>query len=139
MQHATMPISRLCPCSGNFICIARLRFGGSKLNPTFSSLISWLALIDTLFLVFISLTFSLPSLSHEYKKWIFPVLLPSTLPLTSIFLTGNDILFLFFAPSGAQEMQMFVCSSICPSVCLFQVCLELSIFIFKWRDKNTNK
>ena len=76
--------------------MARLRFGSSKLNPTFSSLLSWLALIDTLFLVFISLTFSLPSLSHEYKKWIFPVLLPSTLPLTSIFLTGNDILLLFF-------------------------------------------
>ena len=110
MQHATMPISRLCPCSGNFICIARLRFGGSKLNPTFSSLISWLALIDTLFLVFISLTFSLPSLSHEYKKWIFPVLLPSTLPLTSIFLTGNDILLFFFCS---------VRSSRNANVCLF--------------------
>ena len=39
--------------------------------------------------VFISLTFSLPCLSPEYKTWVFPVVLPSTLPLTSITLTGE--------------------------------------------------
>ena len=39
--------------------------------------------------VFISLTFSLPCLSPEYKRWVFPVVLPSTLPLTSITLTGE--------------------------------------------------
>lgn len=89
---------------GNFICIARLRFSSSKLNPTFSSLISWLAVIDTLFLVFISLTFSLPSLSPEYKKWIFPVLLPSTLPLTSVFLTAS--LYMVVATSIERFLQL---------------------------------
>ena len=39
--------------------------------------------------VFISLTFSLPCLSPEYKTWVFPVVLPSTLPLTSITLIGQ--------------------------------------------------
>lgn len=96
--------SRLFKFAGNCICIVRLRCGSSKLNPTFSSLISWLAVIDTLFLVFISLTFSLPSLSDEYKKWIFPVLLPSTLPLTSVFLSGNDIQLLVFVKSSDQSV-----------------------------------
>ena len=40
----------------------------------------------------------------------------------------------FLAPSGAQEMQMFVCLvvclSVCLSVCLIKVCLEFSIFMF---------
>jgi len=59
------------------------------MNPTFTNLIVWLAVIDSLFLVLISLSFSLPSLSPQYKEWMFPVLLPSLLPLTSVTLTGS--------------------------------------------------
>ena len=49
--------------------------------------------------VFISLTFSLPCLSPEYKTWVFPVVLPSTLPLTSITLTGEASRYLVLGTS----------------------------------------
>ena len=41
------------------------------------------------FQILVSLTFSLPSLSPQYKEWIFPTILPSLLPLTSVTLTGS--------------------------------------------------
>jgi len=75
--------------SGNAACIFLFKFRKMKMNPTFTNLIVWLALIDSLFLVLISLSFSLPSLSPQYKKWIFPTILPSLLPLTSVTLTGS--------------------------------------------------
>lgn len=90
---------------GNFIIIVMLQWKcNSRLNPAFTSLISWLAVIDSFFLVFISLTFSLPCLSPEYKRWVFPVVLPSTLPLTSITLTAS--LYLVVAASIERYLQL---------------------------------
>ena len=42
----------------------------------------------------------------------------------------SKYLCVFLAPSGAQEMQMFVCLSVCLSVCSMKVCLQHAIFIF---------
>jgi len=89
---------------GNVVCISLLQCKNSKLNPTFSNLITWLAVIDSLFLVSLSLTFSLPYLSEEYKKWIFPVLLPSSLPLTCIALTAS--LYMVVAASIERFLQL---------------------------------
>lgn len=90
---------------GNVICIALLQFKSSRLNPTFSNLISWLAIIDSMFLIFVLLTFSLPSLSTEYKTWVFPTVLPSTLPLTSITLTAS--LYMVVATSVERYLQLY--------------------------------
>ena len=92
---------------GNTATIFMLKFRKMKMNPTFTNLIVWLAVIDSLFLVsykaiywnwlitqfllqfqvFVTLSFSLPSLSPQYKEWIFPIILPSLLPLTSVTLS----------------------------------------------------
>jgi len=89
---------------GNFVCISLLQCRNSKLNPTFSNLITWLAVIDSVFLIFLALTFSLPCLSEEYKKWIFPALLPTSLPLTSIALTAS--LYMVVAASIERYLQL---------------------------------
>ena len=39
--------------------------------------------------IFVTLSFSLPSLSPTYKERIFPLILPSLLPLTSVTLSGS--------------------------------------------------
>ena len=39
--------------------------------------------------IFVTLSFSLPSLSPTYKESIFPLILPSLLPLTSVTLSGS--------------------------------------------------
>jgi len=90
---------------GNLVCISLLQRRRERLNPTFSNLITWLAIIDSVFLIFVTLTFSLPSLSAQYKKWIFPVLLPFTLPLTSISLTAS--LYLVIATSVERYLQLY--------------------------------
>eukprot|EP00092_Neocalanus_flemingeri_P003454 GFUD01003703.1.p1 GENE.GFUD01003703.1~~GFUD01003703.1.p1 ORF type:complete len:163 (-),score=29.76 GFUD01003703.1:340-828(-) len=74
---------------GNTACILLFKFRKMKMNPTFTNLIVWLAVIDSLFLILVTLSFSLPSLSPQYKEWIFPTILPSLLPLTSVTLTGS--------------------------------------------------
>ena len=39
--------------------------------------------------VFVTLSFSLPSLSPTYKERMFPLILPSLLPLTSVTISGS--------------------------------------------------
>jgi hypothetical protein len=92
---------------GNISTILMLKYRTIQMNQTFTNLIVWLAVIDSLFLVrnkksvdnylnrkinlqvFVSLSFSLPSLSPLYKERIFPLILPSLLPLTSVTLSGS--------------------------------------------------
>jgi len=74
---------------GNISTILLLMFRNTNMNQTFSNLIAWLAAIDSLFLVFICLSFSLPALSSSYKDETFPLLLPSLLPLSSVTLSGS--------------------------------------------------
>jgi len=74
---------------GNITIIFMLKCRKMKMNPTFTNLIAWLAVINSLFLVFVTLSFSLPSLSPRYKERIFPLILPSLLPLTSVTLSGS--------------------------------------------------
>ena len=95
---------------GNFISILILQRKGCqlKLNPTFSQLLTWSALIDTVLLVkkktssvnitrkitqtlkvLICPIFSLPVLSWEFRTKVYPLLLPSIYPLGHIALTGR--------------------------------------------------
>jgi hypothetical protein len=91
---------------GNISTILMLKYRTIQMNQTFTNLIVWLAVIDSLFLVskkkavtylnmiinlqvFVTLSFSLPSLSPAYKEIIFPLILPSLLPLTSVTLSGS--------------------------------------------------
>ena len=104
---------------GNIICILMFQYKRLNINRTFASLLKWLAVIDSIFLVNIKWilsfiptpphplqpskpkpfslilqvmcfsVFSLPVLSQYYKIWIFPYILPSLLPPTSISLTVN--------------------------------------------------
>jgi len=72
---------------GNILSL--LLFKRLKMNPTFTGLLVWLAILDSLFLVCVLAMFSLPSLSLSYKTWVLPLLLPSLLPVTSIMLTAS--------------------------------------------------
>jgi len=74
---------------GNIICILMFQYQTLNMTQTFASLLKWLAVIDSLFLVFCLMVFSLPVISQHYKIWIFPYVLPSLLPCTSIALTGS--------------------------------------------------
>ena len=104
---------------GNIICILMFQYKRLNINRTFASLLKWLAVIDSIFLVNIKwilsfiptpphplqpskpkpfslilqvmcfLVSSLPKLSQHYKIWIFPYILPSLLPATTISCTGN--------------------------------------------------
>jgi len=74
---------------GNMITVLIFSCRKMKLNPTFTSLVIWLAVLDSIFLILVLLMFSLPVLSVTYKIWVFPELLPSLLPLTSITLTAS--------------------------------------------------
>ena len=46
--------------------------------------------------------------------------------LSRVYVAQHYIICMFLAPTGAQEMQIFVRSS----VCSMKVCLEFTIFIF---------
>ena len=77
------------------------------MNQTFTNLLLWLAAIDSTFMVsqnfflirllnqflfyqiLVNLTFSLPSLSPSYKALVFPLILPSLLPLTSVSMSAS--------------------------------------------------
>jgi len=59
------------------------------MNPTFTNLLLWLAAIDSTFLIFVTFSFCLPSLSPSYKSLVFPLILPSLLPLTSVALSAS--------------------------------------------------
>lgn len=74
---------------GNVLSLMLFTFRRLKMNPTFTGLLIWLAILDSLFLVCVLAMFSLPSLSHSYKTWVLPLLLPSLLPVTSIMLTAS--------------------------------------------------
>jgi len=74
---------------GNLISIRLISVGNFGWSPTFTRLLVWLALLDTLFLVFVALLFGLPTVSTWFGNKILPVLLPSLLPVTSIMLTAS--------------------------------------------------
>jgi len=74
---------------GNILSLLLFTFRRLKMNPTFTGLLVWLAILDSLFLVCVVAMFSLPSLSLSYKTWVLPLLLPSLLPVTSIMLTAS--------------------------------------------------
>lgn len=74
---------------GNILCIFLFLLKKLKLNQTFTNLLIWLAVIDSIFLVLVVFVFALPELNITYKQWIFPYMLPSVLPLTSIALTAS--------------------------------------------------
>jgi len=74
---------------GNVLSLLLFKFRRLKMSPTFTGLLVWLAILDSLFLVCVVAMFSLPSLSASYKTWVLPLLLPSLLPVTSIMLTAS--------------------------------------------------
>jgi len=74
---------------GNTLSILLFSFRKLQMNPTFTGLLVWLAVIDSLFLGCVVAVFCLPSLSPTYRAWVFPHLLPSLLPVTSIVLTAS--------------------------------------------------
>jgi len=74
---------------GNTFSILILKYRKVKMNQTFTNLLVWLAAIDSIFLVCVTLSFCLPSLSPSYKSSVFPLILPSLLPLTSVALSTS--------------------------------------------------
>jgi len=74
---------------GNILSLLLFTFRRLRMNPTFTGLLIWLAILDSLFLVCVVAIFSLPTLSASYKTWVLPLLLPSLLPVTSIMLTAS--------------------------------------------------
>jgi len=89
---------------GNTISILLLRRKKSRLNPTFSNLIIWLAVLDSIFLVTMIYIFSLPSLSPHYKTKVFPVVLPLLFPISNVALTGS--LYTILATSVERFLQL---------------------------------
>jgi len=74
---------------GNISTILILKYRNIKMNQTFTNLLLWLAAIDSTFLIFVTFSFSLPSLSPSYKALVFPLILPSLLPLTSVSMSAS--------------------------------------------------
>ena len=74
---------------GNIASIFLLATSKMWMKPTFTSLLVWLAVLDSLFLVLVVLVFSLPELSLTYKLRVFPHMLSSLLPLAAITLTAS--------------------------------------------------
>jgi len=74
---------------GNISTILTLKYRNVQMNQTFTTLLVWLAAIDSTFLVLVTFAFSLPSLSPSYKSLVFPLVLPSLLPLTSTTLSAS--------------------------------------------------
>ncbi|XP_023332699.1 FMRFamide receptor [Eurytemora carolleeae] len=91
--------------TGNLSCNLVLLSKKLRLNQTFLSLLRWLAVIDSIFLGFVFLTFCLPQLSEYYRTWLYPYMMPTLLPLTSIFLNVS----IYCVISLAVERYLSVC------------------------------
>ena len=74
--------------SGNIVSGLVFKYRHRDTNQTFTNLLVWLAVIDSGFLVLVLLLFSLPHLSAHYSDWIFPHIVPTVLPCTSVAMTG---------------------------------------------------
>ena len=75
--------------SGNIVSGLVFKCRHRDTNQTFTDLLVWLAVIDSVFLVLVLLLFSLPQLSSYYSDWILPHLVPTVLPCTSVAMTGQ--------------------------------------------------
>ena len=74
--------------SGNIVSGVILRKRQRDTTQTFSGLLVWLAVIDTVFLVLVFLLFSLPHFSSHYSSWLLPYIAPVALPCSVIAMTG---------------------------------------------------
>ena len=74
--------------SGNIVSGLVFKCRHRDTNQTFTDLLVWLAVIDSIFLVLVLLLFSLPQLSSHYSDWILPHIVPAVLPCTSVAMTG---------------------------------------------------
>ena len=74
--------------SGNIVSGVILKKRQRDTTQTFSDLLVWLAVIDTVFLVLVFLLFSLPHFSSHYSSWLLPYIAPVALPCSVIAMTG---------------------------------------------------
>ena len=74
--------------SGNIVSGLVFKCRHRDTSQTFTDLLVWLAVIDSVFLVLVLLVFSLPQLSSHYSDWILPHIVPTVLPCTSVAMTG---------------------------------------------------
>ena len=74
--------------SGNIVSGAILRKRQRDATQTFSDLLIWLSVTDTVFLTLVLLIFSLPHFSSQYSSWILPNIAPFVLPCSFIAMTG---------------------------------------------------
>ena len=74
--------------SGNIVSGVILRKRQRDTTQTFSELLIWLSVTDTVFLILVFLIFSLPHFSSQYSSWVFPYIAPVALPCSFIAMTG---------------------------------------------------
>ena len=74
--------------SGNIVSGLVFKCRHRDTNQTFTDLLVWLAVIDSVFLILAFLVFCLPQLSPHYSDWILPHIVPTVLPYTCVAMTG---------------------------------------------------
>ena len=74
--------------SGNIVSGLLFKCRHRDTNQTFTDLLVWLAVIDSVFLVFVLLLFSVPHLSSHYSDRTLPHIVPTVIPCTSVAMTG---------------------------------------------------
>ena len=74
---------------GNIVSAFVLKTRHRDTNQTFTDLLVWLAVIDSVFLVLVTMMFSLPLVSPSYHDWVFPPMVPIVLPCTSVAMTAS--------------------------------------------------
>ena len=77
---------------GNIVSACVLKTSHRDTNQTFTDLLVWLAVIDSVFLVLVTMMFSLPLVSPSYHAWVFPPMVPIALPCTSVVMTAVSTL-----------------------------------------------
>jgi len=89
MLGVAVPMITLFGLVGNITIVVLFIMNKICKSSTLSGLIIGLAVLDSIFLVLCTFVFSLPILSSFYHDWVYPHVLPTLLPFTSIALTGS--------------------------------------------------
>ena len=93
------------PIPGNILSLLMIQTSDLDLKPVFKTLISTLMISDSFCIIFSSLIFSVPCISHSYSLYIFPHLIPPILPMAQISLTNS----VYITVAVAVERFMSVC------------------------------
>jgi len=75
--------------SGNIVSGLIMRARQRDTSQTLRSLLLWLAMLSSLFLVLVVMMFSLPQFSPHYSQYVLPYIVPTVLPATSTVMTGS--------------------------------------------------